>query len=347
MNIGVFSKIVDIDMNSKLLLIFCLSTILVISSVEDIFASHGSGGSGGCSGDCIPPTLGQDNTGRNYVENGISINGNGFDVSYFEQTMSPQILKIGEPATVTLKIFENSGTSNLTHVFLMLGLEEKTISGVRVQTNPVEMIWENTSDGEPLVTINDPYNFVSNITTNSSLTKDIFGYEDNITEIIFKFTPTQKFNTDVIMVKMWDFKNNAWTNHFYNAIIIDDSKSNVSENILVAENNNSKSEIPNWFKINAGFWAQNQIDDETFIVGIKYLIEQKIMNIPNLQELQIESIPHFIDAEKDTETVGLSPDPIIPDWIKSNAKLWIDGKITDNDFLSGIEFLIKNGIILF
>ena len=35
----------------------------------------------------------------------------------------------------------------------------------------------------------------------------------------------------------------------------------------------------------------------------------------------------------------------IPDWVKSNAGWWSDGTISDGEFLSGIEFLIKDGII--
>lgn len=35
----------------------------------------------------------------------------------------------------------------------------------------------------------------------------------------------------------------------------------------------------------------------------------------------------------------------IPDWVRNNAGWWADGKIGDSDFASGIEFMIKNGII--
>ena len=36
----------------------------------------------------------------------------------------------------------------------------------------------------------------------------------------------------------------------------------------------------------------------------------------------------------------------IPQWIKNNAAWWSDGTITDSDFLNGIEFLIKNNIMI-
>jgi len=36
----------------------------------------------------------------------------------------------------------------------------------------------------------------------------------------------------------------------------------------------------------------------------------------------------------------------IPSWIKNNAEWWSTGKITDSDFLDGIEFMIENHIIV-
>lgn len=36
----------------------------------------------------------------------------------------------------------------------------------------------------------------------------------------------------------------------------------------------------------------------------------------------------------------------IPAWIKNNAGWWADGSIDDNAFVQGIQFLIKNGIIV-
>ena len=36
---------------------------------------------------------------------------------------------------------------------------------------------------------------------------------------------------------------------------------------------------------------------------------------------------------------------VLPDWIRNNAKWWSDGIISDKDFASGIEYMIKNEII--
>jgi len=43
--------------------------------------------------------------------------------------------------------------------------------------------------------------------------------------------------------------------------------------------------------------------------------------------------------------VESSQTPAIPDWIRNNAKWWAEGAIADSDFISGIEYLIKENII--
>lgn len=40
-----------------------------------------------------------------------------------------------------------------------------------------------------------------------------------------------------------------------------------------------------------------------------------------------------------------TPEYSIPAWIKNNARFWADGKITDKDFVGGIQYLIKQNII--
>ena len=86
--------------------------------------------------------------------------------------------------------------------------------------------------------------------------------------------------------------------------------------------------IPVWIKNNAGWWATNQIGDTDFVSGIQYLINQKIMMIPS--------------ADQSSESEAAAE---IPDWIKNNAGWWADGLITDADFVSGIQWLITNGIM--
>ena len=85
--------------------------------------------------------------------------------------------------------------------------------------------------------------------------------------------------------------------------------------------------IPEWIKNNAGWWANGDIDDNSFVQGIQFLIKEGIMKIP--------------PTTQGTGTGGNE----IPEWIKNNAAWWADGQIDDNSFVQGIQFLIKEGIM--
>ena len=97
----------------------------------------------------------------------------------------------------------------------------------------------------------------------------------------------------------------------------------VISNDVVSEDN----KIPGWIKNNAGWWADGQIDDNSFVEGIQFLIKEGFMQIPI------------------TEQGSVSEDNKIPGWIKNNAGWWADGQIDDNSFVEGIQFLIKEGFM--
>ncbi len=90
-----------------------------------------------------------------------------------------------------------------------------------------------------------------------------------------------------------------------------------------------KTAIPDWIKNNAAWWSDDQIDDDTFIQGIQFLIKENILKIP----------PTMQDSD-----IGSSSNDI-PGWIKNNAAWWSDDQIDDDTFIQGIQFLIKEGIL--
>ena len=355
-------------MNQKYVIFSVLLSILIVPNAILVFGDHGSGSSGGgCSGDCAPPTLGLDNSGREYVEKGFTINGKSHEVTHFKQEIPNQVVEVGDSVEVKLKIYENSGTNYLSHVGLLLGLEEKMVSGVKVHSHAVQILWEQNLDGKSSFEVKDPDNFVRDVTVENELVSDSFGNKEGLNQITFKFSPTKSFDTDTILVEMWDYERNKWTNSFFGPLTIDDTK---------IENNDLKPvvepQVPDWFKTNADFWSKDLIDDETFSNGIKYLINEKIMSIPDLKEFQPEPQLHFIEAEKgaqhyidryyndeyyrdwfDTnfpeytieEAVGYTTNLSIPEWVKTNAELWTNDQISDKEFVSGIQYLIEKGII--
>lgn len=86
-------------------------------------------------------------------------------------------------------------------------------------------------------------------------------------------------------------------------------------------------EIPDWVKIIAKWWSEEQIDDSEFTSALSFMIENKIIQIP------------LVEAKSNTENK-------IPDWIRNNAFWWAQNSINDQDFISGIQYMIEKGIIV-
>ncbi|QMU55347.1 MAG: peptidase [Nitrosopumilus sp.] len=86
--------------------------------------------------------------------------------------------------------------------------------------------------------------------------------------------------------------------------------------------------VPTWVKSNAGWWADGTISDGEFVSGIQHLIKNGILTIP----------PTITDSTQSSEEG-------VPTWVKSNAGWWADGTISDGEFVSGIQHLIKLGIV--
>ena len=67
--------------------------------------------------------------------------------------------------------------------------------------------------------------------------------------------------------------------------------------IPLAQNAQAESLIPDWIKSNAGWWSEGTLDDETFLGGIQYLIENGI--------IEVSSESKSVDI--DTLTIGFIP----------------------------------------
>ena len=89
-----------------------------------------------------------------------------------------------------------------------------------------------------------------------------------------------------------------------------------------------KPKVPGWIKNNVQWWADGQVDDQTFLNGIEFMVKEKVINIPVLPEQSSDVA-----------------DQKIPDWIRNNAIWWSEGAISEDDFVNGIEFLVQKGIV--
>ena len=111
----------------------------------------------------------------------------------------------------------------------------------------------------------------------------------------------------------------------------------IGSSILIPNSSaQEETQIPDWVKNVAGWWANNEISEKEFLAGIEYLINNNIIYIsfmPCGAAAAIAATDPTLEAK------------LIPDWVKNNAGWWATDQIEDADFINGIEYLIKKDIL--
>jgi len=69
-------------------------------------------------------------------------------------------------------------------------------------------------------------------------------------------------------------------------------------------NSNISKIIPTWVKNTVEWWASGQIDDNTFVQGIEFLVQENIIKVTNSSQTNTN-------------------DQSVPPWIKNNAGWWL------------------------
>ena len=91
-------------------------------------------------------------------------------------------------------------------------------------------------------------------------------------------------------------------------------------------------------------------DNEEFAV---YLDDEKIESIQSIDEMGNWHVAFTVEDQTSGKLLITGFDPeatqtietMIPDWVRNNAGWWSQAKISDEDFVSGIEFLIQRELI--
>jgi len=91
------------------------------------------------------------------------------------------------------------------------------------------------------------------------------------------------------------------------------------------------SEAEQYFKKSLEIDADNQVT-QNYLISLEKLVQKYSLDI-------------FENPTKKPAFLQALEERTIPYWIKNNAGWWSDDKISDNDFIAGIEYLIKNKII--
>jgi len=91
------------------------------------------------------------------------------------------------------------------------------------------------------------------------------------------------------------------------------------------------SEAEQYFKKSLDIEADNQVT-QNYLISLEKLEKKYSLNI-------------FENPTKKPDFLQKLEERTIPYWVKNNAKWWSEDKISDADFITGIEYLIKNKII--
>lgn len=56
-------------------------------------------------------------------------------------------------------------------------------------------------------------------------------------------------------------------------------KERIIDNVKTGNAESASSAVPTWVKNNAGWWAEGQIDDNSFVKGIEYLVKVGLISV--------------------------------------------------------------------
>jgi hypothetical protein len=284
---------------------------LVLNVIAGIFG----GGNGGANS---PPSFGASSfatiTGGEEGFGGI-LNDN--DVNTLEQTKT---FKVGEKAVLRFDFTQGGGIGSIEHIGLYTNIrdgQKKYASDAYIYYDPLK---------SPKLTVHDPNRFFSEAKF------DLL--QNDVTHFVLKFDLTfaKPMPKSDIILESWNTQKWSSLNKIPNAIevlssgIVQETTSEPMVETFVEDVTNDQV-IPVWVKSNAKWWSEDEIDNDNFISGIEYLVNEGIIKVSVIE----------------TGDTSISE---IPSWIKNNAGWWADDMISDDEFVRGIEWLVKNRIII-
>ena len=109
-----------------------------------------------------------------------------------------------------------------------------------------------------------------------------------------------------------------------------------------------ENNIVYWFEDSTG----NQSEQISFVTHVSTFAIPHVLDANSLQgpwkiHVKYGTVEFFVPFVISGDPIEKTHvDVLIPDWIRSNAHWWIEEQINDDDFATGLEFMIKEKIIL-
>jgi hypothetical protein len=177
-----------------------------------------SSGGGGCTGDCVPPTLGVDKNGKRIVTDGFVYNGNPIDVELFFTAYPLITAIIGEQNIAEFKIYENMGPNSVKHFSFAFGLADGQI----ISQSKAVIELDIDHEGKQTVTITDPQNVLDDVKVTATDDVDCNGDgKIKCLKVTIHHTFRASLDFDIVGTDVWDNKRNAWQNYYNHGIHVD------------------------------------------------------------------------------------------------------------------------------
>jgi hypothetical protein len=201
----------------------------------------------------------------------------------------------------------------------------------------------------------DPNSFFESVSVNVIEDED----KDSIKKFAeFEIIFAKSLDTSDIVIRSWDDRLRSMDTIIYDAIqvvgaeptgIITSNLESESPEALKSESvedviQYDVPQVPEWVKNNAEWWSQGEVDDTTFKNAIGYLIQEEIIDIPIGPNVSIDTSDLTVDEMRALEEAEKQVTPI-PEWVKNTAEWWYLGSLSEDEFLTAIEYLVKEGII--
>jgi len=327
--------------------LICVDDVTHTSSwaVGGVKALAAGGATGGGGGSAFAPSF----AGKYFESDDkhpLEINGITYDLPRYDNEVEKQIITTGDPTEFKFTLFENSGGENIQHFEFLINLTElkkyHNSDTFIIYDKKPSILWSETNKQESdyTLTINDPHGFFGNVDFNIE-------YPDNFEAVItLNIIFAKPMPESDIFLRIWDSEKNSRDTILINAIeIIAEEQSIITETDDKEQINAKKVlNIPEWIKTSAGWWNEGQINDETFVKGIEFLIQEQIINLPT--EANVSLTPEEIEANRFDWTQNTVEKTIeIPPWIKNSAGWWAEGLLSDEEFINALKFLVEQEII--
>lgn len=118
--------------------------------------------------------------------------------------------------------------------------------------------------------------------------------------------------------------------------------------------------IPLWLKNSAIWWGEDKISDDEFVFALQYLVDKKILTIPEIEVpepacgsgLVLDELTDECIIPKESDNEGIFVDTIdtqkdiVVSWIKLTTLWWGQEKISDQDFINALQYLVENKVLI-